>query len=324
MNINEIMQLKLETRMQAIKAAEHRSEQLRRELPEIAWIDDTLHMLSIKIMQAAMNGKDELSEKLDCIKSENETLLLKRASILEQHGYSADYDTPVFSCKLCSDTGYVGLNFCECVKKAFNTDRYTGSGLGKALYGKDFESFSLKYYDGKSENTLSDRENMMMIVNQCKRYTQRFSFNSDSILMLGGTGLGKTHLSAAIAKEVLAKGFFVNYDSAQSIFDAYEAVRFGKNNRENIKKYENCDLLLIDDLGAECSTQYTVAIFYTLLNWRIANQKPTIISTNCTPQQIKKTYGERVYSRLMGEFLIMRFTGQDVRLLKLSEKTKVE
>ncbi len=309
--------------MHAIKAADERSAQLRLEIPEIAAIDNDLHTVSIRIMKAALDGRDELDERITAIKNENDSLLLKRASVLEQHGYSADYDSPVFTCVSCSDTGYVGLNFCECIKKAYNNDRYTTSGLGRALYGKDFNNFSLKYYSGKGSIGISDLENMTMIVNQSKRYAQSFSPESESVLMIGGTGLGKTHLSAAIAKEVLSKGFFVYYDSAQSIFDTYESVRFGKESRESAKKYENCDLLIIDDLGAECLTQYTIAVFSSLLNWRITNRKQTIISTNFTPQQIKKSYGERIYSRLMGEFLIMKFTGQDVRLLKLSEKTKV-
>lgn len=322
MNINLILQKKLDSRMQAIKAADIRSEQLRREFPAIANIDASLQNVSLKIMQAAMCGKQELDQKLVSVKSENDNLLLKRASVLEQNGYSADYDSPQYGCKLCSDTGYIGLSFCECVKKSFNTDQYTGSGLGKALYNKDFDSFSLNYYSNKNGNEISERENMTILFNQCQRYAQRFSISSDNILMIGGTGLGKTHISAAIAKVVLSKGYYVIYDSAQNIFDGYEAVRFGKEIKENIKKYENCDLLIIDDLGAECMTQYTVAVFSLLLNWRIVNSKPTIISTNFTPQQIKKSYGERIYSRLMGEFLIMRFTGQDIRLLKLSEKAK--
>lgn len=320
LNINEILQQKFEKRVAAIEAAERRSEQLRGEIPKIAEIDKALHSVSVKIMNAAMSDKESLDENLEAIKSENETLLLKRASVLEQNGYSADYDSPQFECSLCSDTGYIGLNFCECVKKSFNINRYNSSGLGKALRNKTFDNFSLKYYSGKSGGDFSEKENMTTTFNNCKRYAKKFSSSSDSVLMIGGTGLGKTHLSAAIAKEVLSKGYFVLYDSAQSIFDNYDAVRFGKDNKKSIKKYEEADLLIIDDLGAECRTQYTVAVFSSLLNWRIVNSKPTIISTNFTPQQIKKSYGERVYSRLMGEFLIMRFCGQDIRLLKLSEK----
>jgi len=320
LNINEILRQKLDSRLSAIKAAESRSEQLRRELPEVAEIDRELASVSLKIMQAAVGGKNELDQRLSDIKRENDRLLLKRASLLERNGYSADYDKPRFECPVCSDSGYTELRFCECVKKRFNTEQYSGSGLGSALLDKSFESFTLKYYSGKAENGLSERENMTVTYNQCKRYASSFSSMSDSMLMIGGTGLGKTHLSAAIAREVLAKGFFVLYDSAQSIFDSYEAVRFGKESKGNVKKYEKSDLLIIDDLGAECMTQYTVAVFSSLLNWRIVNSKPTIISTNLTPKQIKKSYGERVYSRLMGEFLIMRFSGQDIRLLKLSEK----
>ncbi len=320
MDINEVIKRKQDSRIAAIKAAEAKSEKLRQEIPELADIDSALHSVAMKIMNAAMTDKIHLEARLDEIKTENDNLLLKRASLLEQNGYPADFDSPKFECLLCSDTGYIGLNFCECVKKQLSTDLYINSGLGKALFDKSFDNFSLKYYSGKGDGEMSDKENMTMIYNCCKRYAQRFTPSSESILMIGGTGLGKTHLSAAIAKVVIEKGYYVIYDSAQSIFDSYEAVRFGKESKELIKKYENCDLLIIDDLGAECMTQYTVAVFSSLLNWRIVNSKPTIISTNLSPIQIKKSYGERVYSRLLGESLIMKFTGQDIRLLKLSEK----
>jgi len=320
LDIYEAIQRKQDSRFAAIKAAEEKSEKLRAEIPELFDIDNALQSVSMKIMNAALTDKAHLEARLEEIKSENDRLLLKRAALLEQHGYPVDYDSPKFACPLCADTGYIGLHFCECVKKELNTDLYTSSGLGKALLDKTFENFSLKYYSGKGDGGLSDRENMTIIYNCCKRYAQRFTPSSESILMIGGTGLGKTHLSAAIAKVVLEKGYYVIYDSAQSIFDDYESVRFGKESKDIIKKYENCDLLIVDDLGAECMTQYTVAVFSALLNWRIVNSKPTIISTNLTPQQIKKNYGERVYSRLLGESLIMKFTGQDVRLQKLSEK----
>lgn len=320
MDINEVIRRKQDSRIAAIKAAEAKSEQLRQEIPELADIDSALHSVAMKIMNAAMTDRIHLEARLDEIKTENDSLLLKRASLLEQNGYPADYDSPKFECPLCSDTGYIGLNLCECVKKQLSTDLYINSGLGKALFDKSFDNFSLKYYSGKGSGEMSDKENMTIIYNCCKRYAQRFTPSSESILMIGGTGLGKTHLSAAIAKVVLEKGYYVIYDSAQSIFDSYESVRFGKESKELIKKYENCDLLIIDDLGAECMTQYTVAVFSSLLNWRIVNSKPTIISTNLSPAQIKKNYGERVYSRLLGESLIMKFTGQDIRLLKLSEK----
>ena len=320
MDINEVIKRKHDNRIAAIKAAETKSEKLRQTIPALTEIDNELHSVSMKIMNAAMTDRMHLDEKLDQIKTENDNLLLKRAALLKQNGYSVDFDSPQFECPLCSDTGYIGLTFCECVKKQLSTDIYTSSGLGKALYEKSFDTFSLKYYSGKGDGDVSDKENMTMVFNCCKRYAQRFTPSSESILMIGGTGLGKTHLSASIAKVVLEKGYAVIYDSAQSIFDSYEAVRFGKESKELTKKYENCDLLIIDDLGAECMTQYTIAVFSSLLNWRIVNSKPTIISTNLSPQQIKKSYGERVYSRLLGESLIMKFSGQDIRLLKLSEK----
>jgi DNA replication protein DnaC len=115
------------------KSSEAKSDKLRQEIPELADIDSALHSVAMKIMNAAMTDKIHLEARLDEIKTENDNLLLKRASLLEQNGYPADFDSPKFECLLCSDTGYIGLNFCECVKKQLSTDLYINSGLGKAL-----------------------------------------------------------------------------------------------------------------------------------------------------------------------------------------------
>jgi DNA replication protein DnaC len=163
LDINEVIKSKQDSRIAAIKAADCKSEKLRAEIPELSYIDSALHSVSMKIMDAALNDKEHHDSRLEEIKVENDNLLLKRAFVLEQNGYSADYDSPQFQCKLCSDTGYIGFSFCECVKKQLSKDIYTGSGLGKALFDKSFDNFSLKYYSGKYDGDLSEKETMAMV-----------------------------------------------------------------------------------------------------------------------------------------------------------------
>jgi hypothetical protein len=127
-------------------------------------------------------------------------------------------------------------------------------------------------------------------------------------------------VSAAIAAGVAAKGYRVLYETSQKLFDTYESARFGRDNAPDTEKYESCDLLLIDDLGAECGSQYTAATFFNLLNTRLMENKPTLINTNLNRAQLEKNYGERVLSRLLGEFRVLLFAGKDVRLQKLSER----
>ncbi len=323
MNISKTLQNKQDRRLAAISEAEYKTQLLHKEIPKIATIDLELSNTSVEIMRLATKtytDEESFADSIKQIERKNKKLLAQRSELLQQNGYDKDYDKPVFDCPVCMDTGYVELVFCECVKRDVNTHNYLDFGLGKALSDKSFDNFYLKYYSAKQEKGISDLDNMEIILQKCKRYSEKFGLSGESLLMLGGTGLGKTHLSAAIGKKVLDKGYMVFYDSAQSVFSAYEAVRFSKEDKSVLEKYENSDLLIIDDLGAECMTQYTIAVFSTLLNWRIVNSLPTIISTNLNSKQIKQNYGERVYSRLFGEFTLLRFSGRDVRLLKLSEK----
>ena len=142
-------------------------------------------------------------------------------------------------------------------------------------------------------------------------------------MFYGTTGLGKTHLSTAIAKEVIDRGFDVVYTTAQDMFEAFEGVKFSRNyssSQDNqTDKFFECDLLIIDDLGTEFSNQFTVSCLYNLINTRINSEKPMIINTNLNQNDLRERYADRITSRLFGEFSVMCFFGKDIRLKKLDE-----
>ncbi len=310
MTVNEAMQKKYAMREKAISDALLRTAELGKKYSDIKEIDMELASVSAQI--AAAVGDKSCLQKIEAIKERNLLLQQQRKQKLCEYGVDENYDTPAFECTLCNDTGYNGKTFCTCVKKLCAVDSYLSSGLGKALLSQTFESFSLKYYGGEN------RDNMREILETCIDYADNFSANGENLLFTGGTGLGKTHLSSAIAQRVIDKGYSVVYDSAQNIFDAYEAVRFGKGT-DNTDKFLTCDLLIIDDLGTEFATQYTSAVLYQIINQRLINGKSIILNTNFGSKDIVKRYGERIYSRVLGSFDTCVFTGEDIRLVKLGE-----
>ncbi len=306
MKISEALNIKDEKRTAALIEADHRRVELHSRFPRVAAIDAQIRGFSFRVLGG------ESTEKL---RSESERLNEERANILTAAGYQPDYDEPRFECKICNDSGYEkGLKVCACVKKMIANSNYTQSSLAKGLLDKNFDNFSLEYYS--SEN--GERAQMEKALKGCKKYAESFpDDDSCGILFTGGTGLGKTHLSAAIANAVASKGMSVIYESAQQIFDTCDAVRYNHLGISERKKYENCALLVIDDLGAEYISSYSVSSISSLIDLRIVNGRKTIISTNLTLDKIKKTYGERTYSRLLGEFRVLRFTGKDIRMQKI-------
>lgn len=309
MTASEAMQKKSALREKALNEAYAKTLALDEKYPDIAEIDKELSLVSSRIVSAmrSENCEDEINR----IKERNLALQEARRQKLLSYGVPEDYDTPVFSCPVCSDTGYDGKTFCSCIIKMCAVDAYLSSGLGKALLDQTFENFSLKYYGGKS------REEMSGVLDTCLDFAQSFGTGAN-LLLTGGTGLGKTHLSSAIAQKVIDKGYTVVYESAQTVFDAFESVRFGRGN-DNTDKYITCDLLIIDDLGTEFSTQYTASVLYQLVNQRLINGKSLILSTNLGGKELLKRYGDRIYSRLLGSFDTCVFSGNDVRLIKLGE-----
>ena len=199
------------------------------------------------------------------------------------------------------------------MKKALAEAGLECSGVKKLVEKQNFGTFDLRYYTG------SAHESMEGVLRICRAYADGFDGRMHNLLFIGKTGLGKTHLSSAIAKEVIEKGYEVVYESAQNIFSDFEKEKFSRFDvtPPDTSRYYNCDLLIIDDLGTEMPSQLTVACLYNLLNARLVNEKSMIISTNVGKNELLERYSERITSRLLGEFGICVFEGSDVRSQKL-------
>ncbi len=301
--------------------ADAKRNRIHLEIPEIEKIDRELANTGLRLYNCAINGED-IDSLVASMREKNAVLHKKRAELLAAHGYSPDYTKVKYDCEVCNDTGYDGIRFCDCYKKALIKEAYLSSGLGGLLSEQGFDNFSLSNYcDKTDEKGKSERDTMKTILSAAQKYAKDFgTFPNDTcknLIFFGSTGLGKTHISTSIAKEVIEKGYSVVYDTASNILSRFEDEKFRnyKNGKNETEKYLSCDLLIIDDLGAEFHSQFTESALYNLINTRICADKPMIVSTNLNDGKLlKKTYSDRITSRLVGEFRAFCFVGSDIRL----------
>jgi len=312
-------------RQQAVQEAEARRDALYARVPPLREHHRQLRELAQELAVAAVSpgGLEESQRIMDRIRAIQE----ERKTLLASLDLPVDILEPRYSCPACQDTGRIEGGRCQCMEALLRAESCRGLPAA-ALDGRcTFQSFDLNYYpDTPDQEGRSPRRTMAHILQRCRDYADHFGPGSGSLLFLGRTGLGKTHLSLAIAGQVAAAGAGVLYSSIQAIVDRYERVRFDRgpssDDREFIHMAPRCDLLVIDDLGSEFSTTFSQSVFYNLLNERITAGLPVILSTNLTLEQLNTTYNERIASRVLCGCTSYSFAGKDIRFLKQAERRK--
>lgn len=315
-NRDDLIRIKAEYRekyQNARNEADMRAEKIYMEIPRVKAIDVVLSRTVLEIMSAVNSGKENSEEALARVRARNAELMEERAKLLLSAGYPTDYTDVHYDCEKCGDTGYVDGKMCECMKRELVMAGYQSSGLGRLISKQSFENFSLDYYKTGGANY----QNMEHSFLSLRSFANNFSSDTyKNFLLVGGTGLGKTHLSTSVAKTVIEKGFDVLYVCAIDMFADFEQKQFG-NGEDNTRRYFDCDLLIIDDLGTELTNQFTVSCLYNVINSRINSAKSTFINTNLSKKEIEAKYAERITSRLFGEYYPLVFSGVDVRKQKM-------
>lgn len=318
-NYKKVHDLYQKKRADAESDSASRRRRVYDAVPSVRQIDDELSHTGLKIIAAANAGPAGLDERMAKIKADTEKLRAMRNELLTSAGFASDYDDVRYECPICSDTGYNSEGYmCKCFRRALTIAGLESSGMGNLITTQTFETFSLGYYDGR------DLSLMRGALDCSHRFVDDVTNGIPSyMLFFGKTGLGKTHLSSAIAKEAVEGGCDVVYVSAQNLFSDFEFERFNRSRSDDspcrTDRYFDCDLLIMDDLGTEVGNQFTVSCLYNLINSRITNGKSMLISTNENKDRIFERYDERITSRLFGEFRVCIFAGKDVRSQKLSE-----
>ena len=309
------------------QAKQRRADELeqRRRLafarqPRLAEIDRELRGTMGRIVTSALQKGTDPLPAIRVLRDENLELQRERAELLTAMGEPIDYLDDAPACPLCGDTGYRKGQVCDCLKKYYAREQLHELSRLLPLGEATFDSFRFDFYDDAvwPDYGTSPRANMERNFDVCRDYAQQFSKGSGNLLLSGGTGLGKTFLSACIARVVSDGGYSVVYDTAGRIFSQFEEAKFrgDAEGDADAKRCQRCDLLIVDDLGTEMTTSFVQSALYQLVNGRLMEGKATIISTNLAPEELGTRYGGAVLSRLEGEYEILPFFGEDIRRLK--------
>ena len=291
---------------------EERIREINEKIPQIREINEVIFNTGKELISIISNGKGkDISDKVEQLKQYNLGAQAMSRKILAEYGYPEDYLDMHYTCPKCCDRGYNGSKFCDCFKTICGKLAADELNKNSQLSLSSFDSFSLTYYSGENYSA------MKKILEYTMQYAATFTPDSKSILMFGQTGLGKTHLSLAIANKVLEKGYGVIYDSAINILRSIEKEHFSHDHSsEMIDLVMDTDLLILDDLGTEYETPFYNATIYNIINTRLNRRKPSIISTNLDFSGISRRYDKRVMSRIISEYSCLEFKGEDVRLQK--------
>ena len=287
-------------------------------LPRIRQIDNLLRQSMAMAARAAFTQGGDAVAAMEQVKQENLSLQEEKRQLVAAH-FGPEYldESPI--CPKCGGSGYIGSTMCSCLRELCRQEQKKEITL-LASDEQRFENFRADYYSDMidSKTGFSPRAIMKKIYDVTYQYAMNFTPASGNLLFNGGTGLGKTFLSACIARQVADRGYSVAYETASHLMSKLEKHRFNPDEQSylDVKKLDDCDLLIIDDLGTEMPGNFVTAALYTLLNARLLAGKPMVISTNLTIDELGMRYSPQIASRLQGSFRLLPFVGQDIRVLK--------
>lgn len=300
----------------------HLQEQRKAEaygrLPQLSQIDGSISSLSVahakQLLMGDADALTELREKLAALRAQ-------KAALLAQAGYPADYLEMPCRCQDCKDTGYANGRKCHCFCQAAIDLVYTQSHIRGILERENFSTFSFGYYSREplpDNGGVSSYDAAHAAVRACRQFIQQFDASFENLLLYGSAGVGKTFLSNCVAKELLDSGHSVIYFTASQLFELLEQRAFHREGADagDSQNLFDCDLLILDDLGTEFSTSFTVSQLFLCLNERLLRRRSTIISTNLGISQLAELYSERTFSRITSSYAMVKMVGSDIRILK--------
>ena len=315
---------------------ENQAEQQRRtdliyhRIPEIESIDRRMRSQMSDLVRLTLSKPADLSHRLEKLQKENLDLQMRKAELLHAQGFPIDYLDEIVSCKVCGDTGMVDGRLCACMERRYNRELTKELSVLLRSGDESFERFDLSLYPDtpEQESGVSARSAMRIVFSACRGFADSFPdvpANLRNLLLRGESGLGKTYLSACIARSVAERGYSVCYDTASAALEAFEKQKFSRIPEDaevaalRAERMLSCDLMILDDLGTEMATPAAASALYTLINTRLTRSLHTVISTNCSDDELRRRYSPQICSRLFGEFLELPFYGNDIRLMKRSQ-----
>lgn len=322
---DSIMRIYEQKRMSNHERLLKRQEEIKKKLPAYAMLEEEIISLSMEEAKRQLfQDTDTFSETKEAIHS----LIKDKESLLVSNGYPSNYLEEIYNCIDCKDTGYIEGRKCHCFRQAELNLLYERSNLQSMLEKENFDSFELDYYskDYRDPATGDNAYSIAMrAYDACMQFTVNFDSCFENLLLYGDVGVGKTFLTHCVAKSLLDTGHSVIYFTGHQLFDTLAEQKFSTQNRDSIPEaYHHifdCDLLIIDDLGTELSNSFSTSQLFLCINERFLRQKSTMISTNLSLGNISETYSERTFSRLSGNYKLIKLIGEDIRMKKRRRKT---
>lgn len=305
---------------------ERRKRKILNDNPDIKAIEDKINELDYKRINILLSGDQISNVKLSELKKEIQNLQKLKEEKIKELDLPKDYLKIKYICNICKDKGYIEKNgksiMCKCIIQKLMNEKYNDSNL-KDQIEETFSNFNINYYSNEKNDSekKSPRENIKDILNISKEFVEQFKKENSkykNLFFTGKTGLGKTFLSNAIAKELINRGYTVFYQTAPIMFDELMLNKF-KNTDEYynmLDNIRNADLLIIDDLGSETLSESKIKEMFSIINTRLINKKSTIISSNLDLKDLAAAYEDRIVSRIIGNYTIKKFYGKDIRILK--------
>ena len=289
-------------------------------VPALRHAEEEVRVRGVRCALAGASGKDRTAAAAALAKAKQDL-----TALLASSGRPADALEPHFTCNKCQDTGTFEGHTCICVHKLMQKLRREEIESLSSLSISSFDTMELRYYPNTMDDKLGEpvRSYMGGLLAELRAYAEEFDRSSESLMLFGNAGLGKTHAALAIAGIVLEKDFDVIYVSSPDFFSKLEALHFGADpggeEETLLQTAAGADLLILDDLGTEFNSNFFLSTLYSLLNNRLGAHLPTIVTTNITDGALlEKLYTEKISSRLSA-FVPCLFAGQDIRSQKAQE-----
>ena len=296
-----------------------RRAEIAERCPELNRLVEERHSLIMRSVRGAFAGGG-LSDAEAVMLDYNRRI----AAMLQKNGYPADYLSPVCKCAVCGDLGFVYEQSvrkpCECFLQEYRQALCQTEGTGGSK--ETFAAFDENRFPDAPPLpgiNISQRQLIKRTRDWCVQFAEGVPGGPIKTLLLhGGSGLGKTFLLHCMENAVREKGIAVISTTAFDLLMKLKTAYFS-NTGETAQEFFDVPLLLIDDLGMEPMMEnITVEQIYNLLNARMTKGLYTAITTNLTLDEVKKRYTERVSSRLLNKRVAQaaRFQGKDIRMMK--------
>ena len=288
-------------------------EHVYNSVPGYKELDESVSEISLDFARKLIDGTEKDPSKLKKLLAE---VALKKKNLLKEASLPSNYLEPHYTCMDCKDTGYIGNEKCHCFEQKIIDLLYSESNLNILTENNNFTLLSEEYFEGENLT------HFQAAVQKCWDFVENFNSLYQNMFFYGTVGTGKSFLSISTAKELLDRGYSVVYFSAQELFKKLSDNSFDYHNRDNLQSLNNTlynsELLIIDDLGTELTNSFVISQLFSLLNERAIRHNPIIISSNLSLEDLQKRYSDRIFSRITSTYMLIKLSGQDIRLYKRS------